>query len=89
MPQRIDKARTLNETRQSGGLGQTEFGNILVEVRVSRLAEPGDAERPSPAEINHVAVIFEDLRFCKLVLQVQRDQRLGNFAPPDFVPVEP
>ena len=55
---------------------------ILTEEDLRGFAEAVDAEAALMPEVNGIGIIFENLLLGKLLLQMQRNQRLRDFAAP-------
>ena len=89
MAERVEDARPLDQPGELRRLGQIDLAEILAEVDLRRLPEAADIERPAPAEIDLVGVVLEDLLLGEALLQLQRDDHLGELARPALALVEP
>ena len=80
MPVRRKIAGTLNDSGQQGAFRQSEILYVLVEVGARAFAHTHDAETAALPERNLVGIHLEDALLGELLLQVHRDNHLGQLA---------
>ena len=69
-------------------LRQIQLANIFVEIGLGRLSDAIDSEGAITAQVNEIAISFENLVLRELVLQMDGDQRFFDFAFPALVATE-
>src|SRR5206468_3857321 len=87
--ERIAHVRALDESRHEGRLGQGDVLQILAEIDLRGFAETVDAEAAALPQVNRIGVVLEDLLLRELLLEMERDQRLGDLSVPGSLGIEP